>query len=412
MKLEQRFPAGPPITIDELLADLDLGGDPGVLTVGDDRVVDFLTRFARILLTPAVYRAFPELGPLGFFLRRSELQRIIEGLSPADDRRLRFPRGVVFHVPPANVDTIFVYSWALAALTGNRNVVRISPRSGGAASAVLDALNQAAVDADPLITRTQKLVTYDRDDTVTAGLSLACDLRVVWGGDDAVAGLRRHPLRPSARDITFPDRASFAAISVAGWEASSAVGRQTAIAGFVNDAYWFDQAACASPRTVFWVGETAAAERARVEFRALLVAETNRRGIVVEPGMAVHNRVSAYGLAAAGAVTAIGFDGNSATHLELAEPAAAPRTWLGAGMFPHTTVARLDDLVSLISRKDQTLSCFGFGREELETFVRRLAGRGIDRVVPFGSALAFSAVWDGYDLPAEFTRLVTLPAGL
>ena len=81
-------------------------------------------------------------------------------------------------------------------------------------------------------------------------------------------------------------------------------------------------------------------------------------------------------------------------------------------MFPHTTVASLDDLVGLISRKDQTLSCFGFGREELETFVRRLAGRGIDRVVPFGSALAFSAVWDGYDLPAEFTRLVTLPAGL
>jgi hypothetical protein len=410
MKLEQRFPAGPPITVEELLADLD-DTDYG-LTVGDDRVVDFLTRFARILLTPAVYRTFPELAPLGFFLRRREIQRILDGLRPADDHTLRFPRGFVFHVPPANVDTIFVYSWALAALTGNRNVVRISPRSGGAASAVLDALNEAATEADPLVARSQRLVTYDRDDAVTAALSGACDLRVIWGGDEAVEALRRHPLRPSARDITFPDRASFAAVSVAGWEGASAAERQQAVIGCVNDAYWFDQAACASPRTIFWVGDPIAAEQARTEFGALLRAEVARLGFAVEPGMAVHNRVSAYGLAAAGAVTAIAFDGNAAMHLELCGPGVVPRSWLGAGMFPHTTIAALDDLTGLIGRKDQTLSCFGFSREELETFVRRLAGRGIDRVVPFGSALAFSAVWDGYDLPAEFTRLVTLPAGL
>jgi hypothetical protein len=30
--------------------------------------------------------------------------------------------------------------------------------------------------------------------------------------------------------------------------------------------------------------------------------------------------------------------------------------------------------------------------------------------VPFGSALTFSAVWDGYDLLSEFSRLVTVQA--
>ncbi|HET9516299.1 MAG TPA: gamma-glutamyl phosphate reductase, partial [Actinoplanes sp.] len=39
---------------------------------------------------------------------------------------------------------------------------------------------------------------------------------------------------------------------------------------------------------------------------------------------------------------------------------------------------------------------------------RRLAGRGIDRVVPFGSALSFAAVWDGYDLLSEFSRITTV----
>jgi hypothetical protein len=37
-----------------------------------------------------------------------------------------------------------------------------------------------------------------------------------------------------------------------------------------------------------------------------------------------------------------------------------------------------------------------------------LGGRGVDRIVPFGSALTFGAIWDGYDLPREFTRLTTL----
>ena len=60
-----------------------------------------------------------------------------------------FPRGLVFHVPPANVDTIFVYSWALSALAGNPNVVRISSRSAGAADACSTTLNETLGDAAP-----------------------------------------------------------------------------------------------------------------------------------------------------------------------------------------------------------------------------------------------------------------------
>ena len=102
------------------------------------------------------------------------------------DDALIFPRGNVFHVPPANVDTIFVYSWALSALAGNHNVVRISERSAAAADTILQALNDTLADADPVIGRTQRMITYGRDDAVTAALSQWCDLRVIWGGDAAV----------------------------------------------------------------------------------------------------------------------------------------------------------------------------------------------------------------------------------
>ncbi|AGZ38832.1 acyl-CoA reductase [Actinoplanes friuliensis] len=387
-------------------------GDPGDLTapsqdrltVGDPRVVDFLSRFARKLLAPAVARRHPELGSLGYFLRPAELTRAAARLERPD--AFVFPRGNVFHVPPANVDTIFVYSWALSALAGNHNVVRISARSAGAAETVLETLNATLEDADPVIGRTQRMVTYGRDDTITAALSAWCDLRVIWGGDSAVTTIRKHPLRPSARDLTFPDRTSWAALSVPGWRAADPAAKRAAATGFANDAYWFDQAACSSPRTVFLVGGDPAG--VADEFLELLSEVVARRGWAVDAAMAVEKRVNAYGLAASGAVTAMAFPENAVTSLALAEVADAPRRWIGAGAFPFASVGKLEDLVPAMNRQDQTFSHFGFAPAELKAFALALGGRGVDRIVPFGSALTFSAIWDGFDLPREFTRLTTL----
>jgi hypothetical protein len=290
----------------------------------------------------------------------------------------------------------------------------VSSRSAGAAEAVLDALNAALSDVDPAtaaaITATQRMVTYDRSDEISGALSLAADLRVIWGGDTSVAALRKYPLAPHARDLTFPDRSSFAIASVRGWQAASAAERRTAAEGFYNDSYWFDQAACSSPRAVFWVGDASGATEAGREFRELLAGVIEAKQHVTEPAMAVQKRVSAYGAAVDGLVSSIDFQGNGLATLELTDATVMPREWLGAGTFANARVDSLADLVPTVLRKDQTVSQFGFTREELTEFVTALAGRGVDRVVPFGSALTFAGVWDGYDLLAEFSRLVTVQA--
>ncbi|GLL02110.1 acyl-CoA reductase [Dactylosporangium matsuzakiense] len=408
-QLEQRFPAGVPVGVDELLAELSDEPAGGHLSVGDPRVRDFLAALARRLLAPSTARRFPELASLGFFLRRGEIDRIIASVAPGEDQ-FRFPRGLVFHVPPANVDTIFVYSWALSALAGNANVVRISPRSAGAAAAVLEALNAVLGDSHPTIAQTQRMVTFDRDEAVLAALSLGCDLRVVWGGDQSVSRIRRHPLRASARDLTFPDRSSFAVISVAGWLATDVGERRGVASGLYNDSYWFDQAACASPRAIYWIGEEGPARRAQDEFFALLGEVVTARHTEVGPAMAIEKRVSSYGLAADGAANRVRFHGNAITELDLAEPRLIPRRWLGVGTFPQARLDCLDDLVGMVERRDQTLSHFGFGKNELLSFAERLAGRGVDRIVPIGTALTFSSTWDGYELLREFTRLTVVQA--
>lgn len=405
MTLRMRLPAGGAASVADLLAPAE--AEP--LAVGDPRMVDFLAAVANRLLAPALARRHPELGSLGFFLRRRELLGAVERLhSTLGPDTLVFPRGRVFHVPPANVDTIFVYSWALSALAGNTNVVRVSPRSATAADAVLKVLNVSLAEADPVVARTQLMVTYGHDDAVTAQLSATSDLRVLWGGDRAVENLRRHPLAPAARDLTFPDRSSFAMLSVPGWAAASAQRRRDAANAFANDAYWFDQAACASPRTVFLVGAAEQAEEVRAEFVALLDDVVRERGWDVDAAMAVEKRVGAYGLAADGGVRRMVFHRNALATLELADVSATPRHWLGAGTFPFVTVPDLTELVPFVRRRDQTLTHFGFARDELTALARSLGGRGVDRIVPFGAALTFAPVWDGHDLLREFVRLVTV----
>jgi hypothetical protein len=401
--VKARFPSGADTDVAALTAP-----SADRLTVGDPRVVDFLSAFARRLLVPAVARRHPELGSLGYFLRPAELTRAAARMRDSGgDNAFAFPRGNVFHVPPANVDTIFVYSWALSALAGNANVVRISARSAAAADTVLDALNATLADADPVIGRTQRMVTYGRDDAITAALSAWCDLRVIWGGDAAVQDIRRYRLRPASRDLCFPDRTSWAALSVPGWRAADPGARRAAVTGFANDAYWFDQAACASPRTVFLVGDAGRADAVQAEFLSVLIDVVAERGWQVDAAMVVEKHVNAYGLAAAGAASWVRFAG-PVTAMTLTGTGVLPRRWLGAGAFPFVAVASLDELVPVMTRQDQTFSHFGFAPGELTAFATALGGRGVDRIVPFGSALTFSSIWDGFDLTREFTRLTTL----
>jgi Acyl-CoA reductase (LuxC) len=208
-------------------------------------------------------------------------------------RTLRFPQGLVFHIAPGNADTVFVYSWALAALAGNRNVVRLSEWGEAATEAVLSALAQSLDQADPVVAGTQRIVSYDHlDEAATAELSAACDLRVLWGSDQAITDIRRSPLRPSARDLTFPNRSSFAAISETAFLSADASERKRAVEAFNSDTYLFGQAACASPGMIFWIGAARVVAAARVAFEALLTQTVDARGPRADAAMAIQKHAT------------------------------------------------------------------------------------------------------------------------
>jgi hypothetical protein len=408
MTVEQVVPASTSVELSEVLA--GLAHPMTTLEPFSDAVLQFCAEFSNALFKDVEARSFPELQALAFWMRKAELIRMREQfLELGTAATVRVPRGLVFHVPPANVDTIFVYSWLVAVLTGNRNIIRLSPRTSGQTQVICRIFNTSLQAADTSLRCNTVMLRYGHETEITAQISAAADVRILWGGDATIRTIVTIPVAPHAKQLTFPDRYSFAIISASRYLQASPERRERLAEECFNDIFWFDQMACSSPRLLFWQGQPAQSAAASREFIILLKAQTERKGYRVQPA----TRLDRFTFACAAAIdqTASAYqDLQQFTVLEIDRLEQMSREHCGGGLLFQHRIARLDDLIPFVERRDQTMTYFGFEPEELRALVRRLNGRGLDRVVPAGQALQFHRFWDGYDLFQELTRHVHIGA--
>ena len=98
-------------------------------------VLDFLAVLSRELRHHPIARTEPAWSALGFWLRPNHLKQLSLHLS---QQEARLGRGLIFHIAPANMPTIFAYSLCISLLAGNGNIVRVSPRLAPAAAPIWD----------------------------------------------------------------------------------------------------------------------------------------------------------------------------------------------------------------------------------------------------------------------------------
>lgn len=391
--------------VDTLVAELT--GSP-TMRPFDERALDVAEHLGRSLLA---MRDEPACVTLGYWLRRASLERMRRALDPATPAAsLRVPRGTVLHITPANVDTVFVHSWVLAMLAGNRSIVRLSSRTSTLRDRIVGAIAAVLAEADPDLRRANRLVTTGHDDAVMAPLSAAADVRIVWGGDRTVEHIRSLPASPRGKDVIFPDRHSLAIIDADAVLRASDVEMAALGGSFFNDAYWFDQGACSSPRLIIWAAEEGVVDvdAARRRFHAAVGSAIRARGYAAQVGLAITKLATSLERAARGPAH-IERDSNEATWVRIGDLGDYDRASCGGGLFFEAVSTDLGaDLVRLVGARDQTAGCFGIDADRARSLAVSLNGQGIDRWVPIGRALEFDATWDGYDLLAELTRLVTI----
>jgi hypothetical protein len=373
-------------------------------TAFDRRVTAFVAALSRRLLTDPRMRTYPELISLGYWMRRSQVEMLRWRV--ADETSVRRGRGLAFHIAPANVDMIFIYSMILSLLAGNVNVVRVSSKEGEQVSVIASILREVLSDSDMSAVRDRLLILrFPHESRLMNALCAAADVRIIWGGDASVTAIRTHPLRPGAKDVTFPDRWSMAVFDARAF--IDRADRAEVVRNFANDSYWFSQMACSSPRLMVWRGDLETVATAGRIFWAELetlgpnltrwlqpMDYVNKR--IFEDEVAVSTAQSHIRKGATNIVSVIELPGFDCGKLM--------ETHCGAGLFLETRIGAIDELTTLMNPKLQTVVSFGVSAGDWSDFLTSCPSHGIDRVVPVGQALAFNTVWDGMDLLREFSR--------
>lgn len=370
------------------------------LPVFNDRVIEFLNSLSKRLVK--VSRTYPDVISLGFWCRKASLLNLAENYSSAE---LRFGKGIAFHIAPSNVAVNFAYSLVSGLLAGCRNIVRVPSKSFPQVDIIVNEINDLLGDEFSDISDYVCLVQYQADCGATDYFSSICDERIIWGGDNTVASVRKSPIKARTGEITFADRVSVAVINAEGYLAMNCA--DDIARRFWNDTFLTDQNACTSPAIVAWTGSRI--ERAKElfwnSFEKLVSTEYKLSG-----AQAVGKLHAAYRAAIAFKQVKIKSNGgNLITRVHIDRiPEALSSYKYNSGFFFETEVDSLDQIIPLCSEDLQTLTYLGFEPQEISSWLMKIVPAGIDRVVPMGKSMDFSLIWDGYDLVREMSRVKTV----
>jgi hypothetical protein len=362
--------------------------------------MELVAELANCLMKQKPFKQIPALHAFGFWARKGSIATMLDDFQARLPKRaIAVGRGIAFHLPPMNVETIFLYSWVVAFLTGNVNVVRLPTTISETITSVLDALLGLLKQADFADT----FISYAASPDINSRLSRLADIRLLWGGDEKAQAFENMPLRIDGKGIVFPERYSYCVLGGNWLLRLSEVEYDAVARGLYNDIFMFNQMACSSPHIIHVVGcpdnHAIAVDRL---MRALDGIAKSQRTIV-DTADAITKFTAATRLASEGLIDRAWRYSNETTAVRMLKSTSCS---VGHGFLCISYIEELDDLVGFANERHQTLTHQGFSRETIDAFARKTATRGLYRLVPVGQALNFDVVWDGHDLLMETARFV------
>jgi hypothetical protein len=122
-------------------------------------------------------------------------------------------------------------------------------------------------------------------------------------------------------------------------------------------------------------------------------------------GHAIGKMTAAFYAAGTGRASAVSWRNTNLTSV-VASAAERQDLRVGGGFLSVVFIRSLDEVPGFIRESDQTITYFGWERDQIEKVAASRTGPGVSRWAPVGTALDFDFIWDGYDIPFELTRLI------
>jgi hypothetical protein len=374
----------------------------------NENACNFLISLSESILKDSECREHGDVVAFAYWCRSSSLKKIRSQYSNSEIRK---GRGVAFHIAPSNVPINFAFSFAFSLLAGNSNVVRLPSKQFPQEDFFFKHFDIVTSISEFMEIRNSNVfVRYSKETDITQQISQIADARIIWGGDKTVQEILSLNKPLHAIDVCFIDKYSFSIIdshSILDLEESKL---EILAERFYNDAYIFDQNACSSPRTVVWVGNNEETEFAKAKFWSVVqkIVETK---YLIEHSSRMQKFLDLCLLSVDESQPFLKFEiANSLISRIQADDFNVGFTDVRNryGTFFEIRLESLSSLSNLITRKFQTATYFGVSKDELIKLAQGDALKGIDRLVPMGSALDIDIHWDGYDLPIVLSRIISI----
>ena len=364
----------------------------------------FLDDFSKIIKSDKSTKNKSDILSFSFWCRKKNLVKLSNDII---NKNLKVGIGLIFHITPSNVPTNFLFSLILGLITGNSNIIKVPQREFDEINIICNCLNKA-LRKNKKIQNRIAVVRYD-DDFFTRKFSSMCDGRMIWGGDNTIKNLRKIETKPRNRDINFADRYSFAIINAEQILKLDQNKLLNLTNNFFNDTYKFDQNACTSPHLIAWYGNKNKISFAKNKFwNSLYKIVKNKYKIT---NFVANDKLNElYKLSIENDKL-----GKLTSHENMIYRFQFDKVPLNNdkirgkwGIFFETEIKSFSKLNNFVNEKYQTLTYFGFSKKVLENLFLKYKFRGIDRIVPVGSSMNLSLIWDGYDLKNILTRNIEI----
>lgn len=315
--------------------------------------------------------------------------------------------GIVFHVPPKNIEISFVYSLLFGILTGNTNIIKIDSKNKTFKifyKIIIKLLNKKKYS---FLKQMIFFIDYGKQIEITKKISLISDCRIVWGTDETIDFFKSLPTKTRSRNLFFSDRFSLSIINDKFLNNISKKNLHEIAKKFYVDTFYSDQGACSSPHLVIWYKSVSNKNKILFWNALLNVVKENyimKDGFYIKKydkilQLFIKEQNFKYYKSFENLINVVG--------LKKVEFDVYKRKG-NFGLFFEYDLDNLNEFSSFVTEKYQTLLYLGFQKKVLRNLIFDNDLKGIDRVVQFGNSLNIDLIWDGYDIIDNLTRIIEI----
>lgn len=315
------------------------------------------------------------------------------------------PRGLVVHWLSGNAPLLGLYSIFQSLITKNISLVKASTNAYKELSILLESLNSVKTEkirgTDLLKTIAVVLISHN-DIRNQNKISKAADVRVVWGGHEAIEIINSLKKNIFCEDIIYGPKYSYGVIDAGALKDYKKIAQRLAF-----DVCTFDQYACSSPHTVFiQESKDVSAEEFAKELARNIDLVTNKFLPKIDNNPQKKMDILTVRTIAKMTTGKVFSSHNTDwTVIYSKEPGLAQACF--SRVIYIKPIKNLSELIEFSDRKKQTLGIAIKSRLR-RVLIKEITSKGIDRCPKFGEMTLFDSPWDGLFAIDRLVRWVSL----